>query len=222
VATSSFVINPPPTLASPKLVEALQKVATPHISDNVERLSGIIGLRRFHRGKKLVGTALTVKVRPGDNLFIYKALMGASPGHVLVVDGGGEMTNALAGELIMLYAQQRGCAGMVLDGAIRDAAAFYEADYPCYAKGVSHRGPYKQGPGAINVPVSVGGQVVHPGDMVVGDEDGVVTFAVADADRLLQAVEQTVKFEQAIKDEIATGAVQQSWLSRALGPHGLL
>jgi RraA family protein len=219
---ASFVINPPPTLADSGLVAAFQTVATPHISDNLNRLAGVTGLRRFHRGRKLVGTAFTVKVRAGDNLFIYKALMEALPGHVLVVDGGGELTNALVGELIMLYAQQRGCAGMVLDGAIRDAAAFHEADFPCYAKGVSHRGPYKQGPGAINVAVSVGGQVVNPGDMVVGDEDGVVTFPMIEAEQLLRAVEQTVKFEQLIKDEIATGAVQQSWLSKTLGPHGLL
>src|SRR3990170_4420218 len=116
--TSGFVINPPPTLAASSLVEALQSVATPHISDNLNRLTGVIGLRRFHRSRKLVGTAFTVKVRPGDNLFIYKALMDTLPGHVLVVDGGGELTNALVGELIMLYAQQRGCVGLVLDGAI--------------------------------------------------------------------------------------------------------
>jgi hypothetical protein len=136
--TSSFVINPPPLLAGPSLIGALQSVATPHISDNLHRLTGIIGLQRFHRSKKLVGTAFTVTVRPGDNLFIYKALMETLPGHVLFVDGGGELTNALV------------------------------------------------------------------------------------ADRLLQAVDQTVKFEQIIKDEIATGAVEQSWLSKALGPHGLL
>lgn len=222
MGTASHVINPPPPLADARLVEVFRDVVTPHISDNLQRLPGITGLQHFHRGRKLVGTAFTVKTRPGDNLLIYKALMQMSPGHVLVVDGAGEMTNALIGELIMLYAQQRGCAGVVIDGAIRDVAAFHEADYPCYARGVSHRGPYKQGPGAINVPVSIAGQVVCPGDIVVGDEDGVVTFPVADAQRLLDAIAQTARMEDAIKREIATGTVEQSWLTKTLAPHGLL
>ncbi|MBD9394112.1 RraA family protein [Acidovorax sp. ACV01] len=219
---TSLAIDPYAASTSGAAVEAFRDVVTPHISDNLQRLPGITALQRFHRGRKLLGTAVTVKTRPGDNLVIYKALMTMSPGQVLVVDGAGDMTNALIGELIMLYAQQRGCAGVVIDGAIRDAAAFYGADFPCYARGVSHRGPYKQGPGVINVPVSIAGQVVCPGDIVVGDEDGVVTFPVADAPRLLDAIAQTARMEDAIKAEIATGRVEQSWLSKTLGSHGLL
>lgn len=211
--------------ASPPMPEALanafQHVVTPHLSDNLQRLSGVTGLTRFHRSRKLVGTAFTVKARPGDNLLIYKALTMMSAGHVLVVDGAGDITNALAGELIMLYAQRRGCAGFVLDAAIRDSAAFHEADFPCYARGVSHRGPYKAGPGAINVPVSVGGQVVAPGDIVVGDEDGVVTFPVADAPSLLDSVRRTAAHEEAVKAEIASGHLAQAWLDKVLSPHGL-
>jgi RraA family protein len=218
---ANFTINPPPPLAPVETMAAFRSVVTPHISDNLHRLCGIIGLQRFHRGAKLVGTAFTVKARPGDNLMIYKALMLMSPGHVLVIDGAGDATNALVGELIMLYAIQRGCAGFVIDGAIRDTAAFQEADFPCYARAVSHRGPYKLGPGAINVPVSIGGQVVHPGDLVVGDEDGVVTFAVAQAAGLLGAVARTVAKEEAIKAEIATGRLSQQWLDQVLSPHGL-
>lgn len=204
------------------LVEAFRHVVTSHISDNLNRLAGITNLHRFHCDRKLLGTALTVKVRPGDNLLIYKALMSLLPGHVLVIDGQGELTNALVGELIMRYAQERGCTGFVIDGAVRDVEAFYEADFPCYARGVSHRGPYKQGPGAINVPVSVGGHVVHPGDIVVGDRDGIVSFAPSEADRLLVDIERTARMEEAIKAEIATGAIDQSWLTKTLGPHGLL
>lgn len=222
MTTNNFEIHPTPELAPADLVEAFQNVVTPHISDNLRRLSGVTGLQRLHRHRKLLGTAVTVKARPGDNLLIYKALMEMSPGHVLVVDGGGDVTNALVGELLMLYAQQRGCAGFVVDGVIRDKAAFYDADFPCYARGVSHRGPYKQGPGAMNVPVSVGGHVVQPGDIVVGDEDGVVTFPVSAAPTLLEAVRRTVAFEDAVKVEIATGAVRQSWLDKMLSPHGLL
>jgi RraA family protein len=219
---SNFVINPAPQLVPAAVVEAFREVVTPHISDNLQRLSGVTGLTRFHRNKKLVGTAFTVKARPGDNLLIYKALMELQPGHVLVVDGGGDCTNALVGELIMLYAQQRGCAGFVLDGAIRDTAAFHDADFPCYARGTSHRGPYKLGPGAMNVPVSVGGQVISPGDLVVGDEDGVVTFPAAKAASILAAVRATATKEEAIKAEIGTGLREQGWLATVLAPHGLL
>ena len=221
MVASSFAVHSTPAAAPPEMLAAFQKVATPHISDNLQRLSGIVGLRRFHRQRKLVGTAITVKTRPGDNLLIYKALMEAAPGHVLVVDGGGDTTNALVGELIMLYAQQRGCTGIVIDGAIRDAAAFHDADFPCHARAAIHRGPYKNGPGAVNVPVCVGGQVVHPGDMVVGDEDGIVTFSQAEAPRLLEAVAQTERLEAAIKAEIANGKAEQSWLAKAFAPHGL-
>ena len=221
MVASSFAVHAAPATAPQEVLAAFQEVATPHISDNLQRLSGIVGLQRFHQGRKLVGTAITVKTRPGDNLVIYKALMDAMPGHVLVIDGGGDTTNALVGELIMLYAQQRGCVGIVVDGAIRDAAAFREADFPCYARAAVHRGPYKNGPGAVNVPVCVGGQIVQPGDIVIGDDDGIVTFAQSEAPRLLDAIAQTARFEAAIKVEIANGKVEQSWLAKALAPHGL-
>jgi RraA family protein len=216
MSSSTLLFNPPPPPAPAHLMEAFRRVVTPHISDNLQRLCGIAGLQPFHRTRKLVGTAVTVKTRPGDNLAIYKALMDMRPGHVLVVDGGGDLNNALIGELILLYALQRGCAGFVVDGAIRDRKAFLDADFPCYARGVSHRGPYKNGPGAINVAVSVGGQPVNPGDLVVGDEDGVVAFPLADADRVLEAARASAARETAIREEIASGRVEQSWL-RAVG-----
>ncbi|MBB5393894.1 MULTISPECIES: RraA family protein [unclassified Herbaspirillum] len=221
VSALPFQINPVAAPAPADIVAALQDIVVSHLSDNLQRLSGMGGLRRIHGDKKLVGTAVTVKTRPGDNLLIYKALMMMQPGHVLVVDGGGETSNALVGELIMLYAQQRGCAGFVLDSAVRDTAAFLEADFPCYARAVSHRGPYKNGPGHINVPVTIGGQVVNPGDIVVGDEDGLVCFPQAQAESLIDAARKTQAYEEAIKAEIANGRVEQEWLARVLTPFGL-
>ena len=203
------------------LAAALHPIVTPHLSDNLQRLAGVVGFQRYHRHRKMVGRAFTVKTRPGDNLLIYKALMDLTPGQVLVVDGGGDLNNALVGELIMLYAIQRGCNGFVIDGAVRDVAAFAAADFPCYARGAIHRGPYKNGPGQLQVPVSIGGQVIHPGDWVVGDEDGVVSFADSDAERLLQAVAVTAANEDAVKAEIANGQREQAWLRKVLQPHGL-
>ena len=199
------------------MVDAFAGVVTPHISDNLDRMAGITALKRFHRGRKLVGTAFTVKTRPGDNLPIYHAMPLLQPGHVLVIDGGGDLNNALVGDLILTYLLQRGCVGVIVDGAVRDIAAFLQADFPCYARGASHRGPYKNGPGALNVPVAIAGQVVNPGDIVVGDEDGIVTFPQADAERLLEAAKRSAAKEEVIRAEILTGRVQQSWLEPFLG-----
>ena len=163
-------ILPNAPMAPPEMLEAFAHVVTPHISDNLGRHIGARGLTRYNRSGKLVGTAITVKTRPGDNLLIYKAMSLLQPGHVLVVDGQGDTNNAVIGELVKLYAQQRGCVGFVIDGAIRDVASF--DDTPCYARAVVHTGPYKTGPGEVNVPVSIGGMLINPGDLVVGDEDG--------------------------------------------------
>jgi regulator of RNase E activity RraA len=118
-------------------------LSTSLISDCLDRLHGAVGLIPFHGSRKLAGIACTVKTRPGDNLYLYRALTALRPGEVLVVDGGGNLDNAIVGELMQLYAQSRHCAGFVIDGAIRDADSFKRADFPCYARGVSHRGPYK-------------------------------------------------------------------------------
>jgi RraA family protein len=207
-----------PPVAPAPLVDAFTTVVTPHLSDNLDRMAGITALQRFHKGRKLVGTAFTVKTRPGDNLPIYHAMPLLQPGHVLVIDGGGDLDNALVGDLILTYLLQRGCVGVIVDGAVRDVAAFAAADFPCYARGVSHRGPYKNGPGALNVPVAIAGQVVNPGDIVVGDEDGVVTFPPSDAQRLLDAARRSAAKEEAIRAEILTGRVEQSWLEPFLRP----
>ncbi|AWN54429.1 RraA family protein [Methylobacterium sp. 17Sr1-1] len=174
--------------ASAAAVDQFRGVATALISDNLDRLPGLVGLRPFHRAGTLTGIALTVRVRSGDNLAIHQALNLAQPGDVLVVDGGGDTSRALVGDIMKAIAESRGVAGFVIDGAIRDSAAFAVSDFPCYARAAIHRGPYKAGPGAINGPVSVGGWTVRPGDVVVGDADGVVTFPAAIAATLIAAV----------------------------------
>ena len=136
----------------------------------------------------MVGTALTVRTAPGDNLAIHQALELVRPGDVIVVDGGGDVSRALVGEIMVTVAQHRKAAGYVIDGAVRDAGALARGAFPCFARGAIHRGPYKNGPGEINVPVTVGGLVIEPGDIVVGAEDGVVAFPQAIAAELLEAV----------------------------------
>jgi regulator of RNase E activity RraA len=157
--TTAMLSVPKP---APALIDAFRSAPTSVISDNLARLPGAVGLRPFHRTGRLVGAAFTVRTRPGDNLAIHRALELAGPGDVIVVDGGGDETRALVGEIMKNIAQYRGAAGYVIDGAIRDVAAFAASDFPCFACAVIHRGPYKSGPGEINVPVSIGGSVIAP------------------------------------------------------------
>jgi RraA family protein len=187
------------------LIDGFRNAPTAVISDNLARLPGSVGLRPYHRGAKLVGTAFTVRTRPGDNLAIHRALELVGPGDVIVVDGGGDETRALVGEIMKTIAEWRKAEGYVIDGAIRDVAAFAASDFPCYARAVSHRGPYKNGPGELNVPVSVGGCVISPGDFVVGDEDGIVSFPAAVAANLLDAVQTQIAREEEMMQTIREG-----------------
>ena len=180
--------NPSGAPVDPDLVREYSGVATLIISDNLERVPGAVGLLPYHTGGPMIGTAVTVKTRNGDNLAIHAALRVARPGDVIVVDGGGDTSQALIGEIILAHAESLGVAGFVIDGAIRDVGAIRTSSMPCYARGVTHRGPYKNGPGAINVPVSIGGLIISPGDLVVGDEDGVVALPGEVARAILPAV----------------------------------
>lgn len=170
------------------LLSEFRGVATSIISDNMARLPGATGILPYHKGGQLIGTALTVKTRHGDNLAIHAALKVARRGDVIVVDGGGDISQALIGEIILTHAESIGVAGFVIDGAIRDVAAIRVSELPCYARGITHKGPYKNGPGSINVPVSIGGLVVHPGDLVVGDEDGIVALSPQTAETILPGI----------------------------------
>ena len=212
-------LNPAEPVADLAILKALENVVTPHLSDNMSRSVGVTGLTRYNRTGKLVGSALTVKTRSGDNLYVYKALTMIRPGHVLVVDAGGDPNNAIIGELMQTYAVGRGCRGFVIDGAIRDVVSF--AETPCYARGVVHRGPYKTGPGEVNVPVSIGGQVINPGDILVGDEDGLVCFPPAYAKELIALAGQHAAHEEQVRAEIGTGALAQSWIDKVLKVAGL-
>lgn len=213
---TSIIINPSPPRVPAALLDAFRKVPTTHISDCLARLPGICGLRPFHNGEKLVGTALTVKTRPGDNLLIHKSFDLARPGDVIVVDGGGDTSQALVGELMMAWAVRLGVVGFVVDGAIRDSATFATSSFACYARAAIHKGPYKDGPGHINVPVTVGGQIVNPGDIVVGDQDGLIAFALQVAEDLLAACWRQREAEERILRQIEEGHLDRSWIAGKL------
>lgn len=193
------------------VIEAFRNAPTSIISDNLARLPGAVGLRPFHKGAKLVGPAFTVRTRPGDNLAIHQALSMVEKGDVIVVDGGGDESRALVGEIMKAIAEHRGAAGYVIDGAIRDVGAFMASDFPCFARCAIHRGPYKNGPGEINVPVSIGGSIIGPGDIVVGDDDGVVSFPQSAAATLLEAVDAQIAREEETLKSIREGRYQGAY-----------
>jgi RraA family protein len=193
-------------------LEALRGLAVSLLSDNMARVSGTIGLVPYHRPKPMAGTAVTVRTRPGDNLAIHRAFDFCRPGDVLVIDGGGDITQALMGEIMATYAESLGVQGLVIDGAIRDVGAIREHDFPVYARAVTHRGPYKNGPGEVNVPVTVGGMVVQPGDIMVGDQDGVLAIAPADVAAVIEGARRQADKEAAALRSIAEGRFDRDWI----------
>ncbi len=213
-----FRILPRPDLAiSPDTLAAFATVGSAQISDCMNRLYGVSGLRPMHTAAtRMVGVAITVKTRPGDNLMIHKAISMGGAGDVIVVDGAGDTSNALVGELMMMDARSRGIVGFVIDGAVRDLDVFQQGEFACFAREVSHKGPYKDGPGEINVPVSIGGQVVRAGDVIVGDADGVVAIPAEYADAILALALKKESDELIAKEKLLAGTYVKPWLERTI------
>ena len=185
------------TQADPKILAALREIPLSALSDSMHRNIGTVGLQPYHRPVKqtMAGTAVTARSRAGDNLTYLRALEFCRPGDVLVIDGGGDLLNAAVGGILSFYAAHIGLQGVVVDGAIRDVAEIREREFPVYARGVTHRGPYKDGPGEINVTISVGGMVVNPGDIIVGDQDGLLAIPQDDALALIDKARGVLEAE---------------------------
>lgn len=179
--------------ADQALISRFAKVPVACISDSMHRLvAGGARIRPIGKAK-IAGPAFVVKTAPGDNLMVHKAIAMAQAGDVLVVDAGGDLTNAIAGERMVAVAHAKGLAGMIINGAIRDADELSRHEFPVMAAGVTHRGPYKNGPGEINYPIAIDGMVIESGDVIVADEDGFVCIPIRDAAAVCVAAEK--KFE---------------------------
>ena len=203
-----------------ELIETARHLPVANVSDAMMRLTGSGALRRFHRSGRMAGPAFTVRVAPGDNLLLHKALDLAKPGDVVVVDAGGVLHNALIGELMVTHAKQRGLAGVVIDGAIRDRDDLAEINFPVFARGVCHRGPYKNGPGEIGFPISVDGMSVQPGDLMLGDGDGVLAVPKEVAAAILKTAVEKQGAEQTQMQRTVDGTLDKSWVDRALDDLG--
>jgi 4-hydroxy-4-methyl-2-oxoglutarate aldolase len=172
---------------------------------------------------RFAGPALTVDVRPGDNLMIHAALALARPGDVIVVDGKGDLSAALMGEIMCQQAAALGVAAVVIDGAVRDSEAIRELGFPMYAAGLNPNGPTKNVAGRLNHPISIGGVSVKPGDLVVGDADGVTVIERAKAAAMLPlAAEKLAAETQRIADIKSRKALRPAWLDGALRAAGVL
>ncbi|MFC7686639.1 RraA family protein [Ureibacillus sp. GCM10028918] len=184
-----------------EIMESFKGIPTSVIADNMNRMYCMNSKIKPINHVPLIGSAFTIKTRPGDNLLVHKAIDLAKEGDILLVDAQGDLTNAIIGELMVLWAKKKGLGGFIIDGAIRDSDSIAKINFPVYAAGISPNGPYKDGPGEINVPVVCGGLVVRPGDIIVGDQDGVVVIQPQDAPVLLtQAKNKLAQEQQTMKD----------------------
>jgi regulator of RNase E activity RraA len=212
-----FRILPRARKVSPEAVARFRDLPVANVSDCMSRLTaGGPRLRPMHAGGVMAGPAFTVRTRPGDNLMVHKALAIAEPGDVIVVDAGGDLTNAIIGELMLAQMVKRGLGGIVINGSIRDSAAIRAQGFPVFAAGVTHRGPYKDGPGEINLPIALDGMVIEPGDLVLGDDDGLLCVPFAEVDAVHAAATAKAAAEAKQMANIEAGTHDASWVDAAL------
>jgi 4-hydroxy-4-methyl-2-oxoglutarate aldolase len=208
---------------SPDRVERAKAYASSILCDVAGRRGSLNGrVQPLHPSMKVAGPAFTVEARPGDNLGFHVALAVARPGDVIIVDGKGDLGSALFGDLMATQAQAAGIAGLVVDGAVRDTTELAERGYPIFAAGRNPAGPTKGIPGRLGIPICVAGAPVNPGDLVVGDADGVVVIPRNDVDAVLTAAARKLADEQQRLKEIAGGSLISPWLDDALRAAGVI
>lgn len=189
-----------------ELIAALSAFPVAVLADSLQRMTVMdAGIVRMAGAGILAGAILPVHTRGGDNLAIHRALDDAQPGDVLVISGQGDVNRALIGDLIGEIMVLQGVSGAVVDGAVRDVEALGEQGLAIYARQVTPAGPFKHGPGQIGHPAAVGGQAVNPGDIVVGDGDGIVVIPAARAESVLRQAAKVLEAEATLRDRIRTG-----------------
>lgn len=205
------------------LVQRFADVAAANLDDCMGRIHAVHEDIRPYNKSKLLGPAFTVKVPEGDNLMFHMAMDLAKPGDVIVIDAGGDTRRSIFGELMVTYCRKRKINGIVVDGAIRDVGAMESlTDFAVYARGVTPDGPYKNGPGEVNTPVVCGGRTVYPGDIVLGDEDGVIFIRPSEAEGLLKKVEALHANELRILDAIdRDGTYIRPWVDEKIKSLGV-
>ena len=221
--------------ALPDVIREIERVAAEIVAEAAKYPASILADVAGRRGAlsgliaplspsmRFAGPAITVEVRPGDNLMIHAAMAIAKPGDVLVIDGKGDLSSALMGEIMSHQCMALGIAAAVIDGAVRDGEAIRDMGFAMYAAGLNPNGPTKFVPGRLNHPISIGGVSVNPGDLVVGDGDGVTVIERAKAAAMLPLAAQKVAAEtQRIAEIKSRKALAPSWLDAALRAAGVI
>lgn len=203
------------------LVDQLAKYPTGNIVDAMGRFGAMDHrVKPVGPGMKLAGSALTVRIRACDNLVIYKALELAQPGDVLVIATNNYEGAATWGDLTSMIARAKGAVGMVTDGMVRDMAGICEVGLPVFARGATPNSPFKDGQGEVNFPVACGGMPIRPGDILVGDGDGVVVIPREEGDEALKAVAKVVEKEEQTIANIRAGKLIPDWVAKTLAERG--
>jgi len=208
---------------SPELVAQASQFQAAILADVAGRRGAMHGrIQALRPRMKAAGPALTVEVRPGDNLMIHAAIALAKPGDVLVIDGKADQTSALMGTIMMTACRQLGIAGVIMDGAVRDSLEIEEMDFPVFSVGTNPNGPTKNIGGRIGHPISCGGVTVRPGDLVLADADGVVVIERQALASLIPDAHKKVEDEAKRIAQIQKGQTAAAWLEPSLRAAGVL
>lgn len=191
----------------PEIVAEFEQVPSTIVSDVTGNVGLTMdsGIRPAYDGIDMAGTAITVNAAPGDNLIIHKAITMAQPGDVLVVDADGFTETGHVGELMCTSCQANDLAGLVIDGGYRDSREIAEMEFPVYGRAVHPRGPLKQDPGSVNVTISCGGVSVDPGDILVGDDDGLAVVPRESAETVLERSREKMSSEDTVREDVLEG-----------------
>jgi regulator of RNase E activity RraA len=217
-----FRILTNPIRPDPELVRRFWDFASPNLADAMGRFHFMDPGVQSRTGLPLCGVAVTVMARPGDNLMVHKAMEIAQPGDIVVVSTNGNTTNAVFGELMGHSAVASRLGGLVVDGAIRDVDELIALKFPVFSRTISAGGCDKDGPGEINVPIACGNTVVMPGDIVLGDGQGVVVIPQGDAAEVLQLVIALKDRETRRIEEIAAGQIFKREIDDTLKSKGVI
>jgi regulator of RNase E activity RraA len=221
VGKLGFRVLPSPPPISDELLARFHGLASSNLADAMGRFNFMDPGIKPRSGLPLCGLAVTVNCRPADNLMVHKALQVARPGEIVVV-ATGNTASAVFGELMCHTAVAQRLGGIIVDGAIRDVDAITRLGLPTYSRTVSPGGCDKDGPGEINVPISCGTTVVAPGDIIIGDGDGVAVVPRAHAEEVLQLVAELVDREEKRIAEIKGGGVFRADVDELLRKRGVI
>lgn len=195
------------------LIERAKKLSPSLLADAMSSFGTMnCGIKPVKPGARVIGTAITVKVKPGDNLFLHKAIYLTGKGYVIVLDSNEHKTCAAWGNMMTLGAMAMGVEGVVLDGAVRDVAEIKELGFPVFASAAIPNGPTTNGPGRINCVITCGGISVNPGDLIFGDDDGVVAVPPYLLEEVLLKAEKKADSEELRKKELEQGKLEPDWV----------